>query len=451
MKLYDEIRRFLLVNILHHGLGILSTFSDKNLIRTTYWMEKITKRDHYKRAIKSIRDLFEQGHPSFTVFKKVLRETNTHHRKRLVKAFFINQLLIGSNRRKAFSETPGGFYPPGFMVISPTMRCNLNCFGCYAGSYDKGKDLPIKVMDRVLNEAKEIGMFFAVISGGEPFIRDDVVQLFERHKDVAFHVYTHGGLLDEKMIKRIIKAGNILPAISIEGFEEDTDRRRGKGHYKKIMNAMRLLKENGVLFGFSSTETRQNAQLIMSDAFIDHMVDAGCTVGWYFTYVPVGRQPNLDLMPTPEQRDALRRWVRHVRNTKPILVADFWNDGPVVGGCIAAGRKYLHINANGDVEPCVFCHFAEHNIKDTPLKVALNSRTFRFIRQTQADNPNPLRPCMIIDHPEVFREAVSMDGVYFTHDGADNVVTDISDFLDRYAADYAHYSEKAWREEYGHE
>ncbi len=451
MKLYDDFRRFVLVNTLHHGLGVLSTFSDKNLIRTTYLMEKITTRDHYKRAIKTIRTLFEQDHPSFTVFKKVLRETNTHHRKRLVKAFIINQLLIGSNRRKAFSESPGGFYPPGLLVISPTMRCNLNCYGCYAGSYDKGKDLPIEVMDRVLNEAKELGMFFAVISGGEPFIRDDVVQLFERHKDVAFQVYTHGGLLDEKMIARIIKAGNILPAISIEGFEEDTDRRRGKGHYKKIMNAMRLLKENGVLFGFSSTQTRENSDLITSDAFIDHMVDMGCTVGWYFTYVPIGRNPNLNLMPTPEQRDSLRRWVLHVRNTKPILVADFWNDGPVVGGCIAAGRKYLHINANGDVEPCVFCHFAEHNIKDTPLKVALNSKIFRFIRQTQDDNPNPLRPCMIIDHPEVFREAISMDGVYFTHDGADNVVTDISEFLDQYAADYARYSEKAWREEYGHD
>ena len=451
MKLYDDFRRFVLVNALHHGLGVLSTFSDKNLIRTTYLMEKITTRDHYKRAIKTIRTLFEQDHPSFTVFKKVLRETNTHHRKRLVKAFIINQLLIGSNRRKAFSESPGGFYPPGLLVISPTMRCNLNCYGCYAGSYDKGKDLPIEVMDRVLNEAKELGMFFAVISGGEPFIRDDVVQLFERHKDVAFQVYTHGGLLDEKMIARIIKAGNILPAISIEGFEEDTDRRRGKGHYKKIMNAMRLLKENGVLFGFSSTQTRENSDLITSDAFIDHMVDMGCTVGWYFTYVPIGRNPNLNLMPTPEQRDSLRRWVLHVRNTKPILVADFWNDGPVVGGCIAAGRKYLHINANGDVEPCVFCHFAEHNIKDTPLKVALNSKIFRFIRQTQDDNPNPLRPCMIIDHPEVFREAISMDGVYFTHDGADNVVTDISEFLDQYAADYARYSEKAWREEYGHD
>jgi MoaA/NifB/PqqE/SkfB family radical SAM enzyme len=451
MELYDEIRRAFYVNVLHHGLGLLSTFSDKNLIRTTYWMEKITKRDHYKRAIKSIRNLFEQNHPSFTVFKKILRETNTHHRKRLVKAFFINQLLIGSNRRKAFSESPGGFYPPGLLVISPTMRCNLNCYGCYAGSYDKGKDLPIDVMDRVLNEAKELGIFFAVISGGEPFIRDDVIRLFERHKDVAFHVYTHGGLLDEKMIGRIIKSGNILPAISIEGFEEETDSRRGKGHYKKVMNAMRLLKENGVLFGFSSTQTRQNADLIMSDAFVDHMVDMGCTLGWYFTYVPVGRNPNLDLMPTPEQRDALRRWVRHVRNTKPILVADFWNDGPVVGGCIAAGRKYLHINANGDVEPCVFCHFAEHNIKDTPLKVALNSPVFRFIREAQDNNPNPLRPCMIIDHPEVFREAVSMDGVYFTHDGADNVVSDISDFLDHYTEEYSHYSEKAWAEEYDHE
>ncbi|MBN1883600.1 MAG: radical SAM protein [Deltaproteobacteria bacterium] len=448
MSIYDEFRRFFLVQVLHHGLGVLSTFSDENLIRTTYWMERITKRDHYKRAITMIREMFRNDHPSFTVFKKVLRETSPRHRKALVKAFIINQLLIGSNRRKSFSETPGGFYPPGLMVLSPTMRCNLNCFGCYAGSYRRDEELSFDVLDRVINEGKEIGMFFVVVSGGEPFFRKDLMDLFEKHHDVAFQVYTHGGLLDEPLVRRIARAGNILPAISIEGFEEETDLRRGEGHYKRVMEAMRLLREDGVLFGFSATATRINTDLITSDVFVDHMVDMGCTIGWYFTYVPIGREPNLELMQTPEQRDRLRRWVRHVRNTKPILVADFWNDGPVVGGCIAAGRKYFHINSQGDVEPCVFCHFAEHNIKDTSLKVALNSNSFSFIRSCQQKNSNHLRPCMIIDHPEVFREVSSMDGVYFTHDGADNVVSELSNFLDQYAKDYAVYAEKAWNEEY---
>jgi len=297
MSLYDETRRFVLVQTIHHGIGVLSKFSDRGLINTTYWMEKITKRDHYKKAIKRIRELFESGHPSFTVLKKILRETHPRHRKRLVKAFIINQLLIGSNRRKDFSETPGGFYPPGLMVLSPTMRCNLNCFGCYAGSYDRSEELSFATLDRILNEGKEIGMFFAVVSGGEPFFRKDLIDLFEKHHDVAFHVYTHGGLLDKDLVKRIARAGNILPAISIEGFEEETDKRRGKGHYKKIMEAMRLLREEGVLFGFSSTQTRQNASFITSEPFIDHMVDVGCVMGWYFSYIPIGREPNLDLVP----------------------------------------------------------------------------------------------------------------------------------------------------------
>ncbi len=449
MSLYDETRRFVLVQTIHHGIGVLSKFSDRGLINTTYWMEKITKRDHYKKAIKRIRELFESGHPSFTVLKKILRETHPRHRKRLVKAFIINQLLIGSNRRKDFSETPGGFYPPGLMVLSPTMRCNLNCFGCYAGSYDRSEELSFATLDRILNEGKEIGMFFAVVSGGEPFFRKDLIDLFEKHHDVAFHVYTHGGLLDKDLVKRIARAGNILPAISIEGFEEETDKRRGKGHYKKIMEAMRLLREEGVLFGFSSTQTRQNASFITSEPFIDHMVDVGCVMGWYFSYIPIGREPNLDLVPTPEQRDNLRKWVLHVRNTKPILVADFWNDGPVVGGCIAAGRKYFHINSRGDVEPCVFAHVASHNINNTTLKEALNCDLFKFIRETQKNNENHLRPCMIIDHPEVLREACSMEGVYFTHKGADNIVSEIADFLDNYALEYAEFAEKAW-EGYDH-
>jgi MoaA/NifB/PqqE/SkfB family radical SAM enzyme len=449
MLYYDEIRRFALVQGIHNGMGLLSKMSDKNLIKTTHWMEKITKRDHHKRAIRRIRELFENGHPSFVVFKKVLRETHPRHRKRLVKTFIINQLLIGGNRRKAFSETPGGFYPPGLMVISPTMRCDLNCFGCYAGSYDKGDDVSFEDLDRVLNECKEMGMFFVVVSGGEPFFRKDLMDLYEKHSDIAFHVFTHGGLLDKELVKRIAKAGNILPAISIEGFEEETDRRRGKGQYKKVMEAMRLLREEGVLFGFSSTQTRQNASLITSDAFMDHLVDMGCSMGWYFSYIPIGREPNVDLVPTPKQRDTLRKWVLHVRNTKPILAADFWNDGHIVGGCIAAGRKYFHINSKGDVEPCVFNHFASHNIKNSSIKEALDSDLFKYIRSAQKDHTNHLRPCIIIDHPKVYREASSMEGVYFTHEGADNIVLEIADFLDNYAEEYAKFADKAW-EGYDH-
>jgi MoaA/NifB/PqqE/SkfB family radical SAM enzyme len=162
----------------------------------------------------------------------------------------------------------------------------------------------------------------------------------------------------------------------------------------------------------------------------------------------VGREPNLQLFPTPQQREHLRQRVTYIRNTKPILIGDFWNDGPVVGGCLAGGRKYFHINSHGDIEPCVFCHFATDNIKNKSLKEALNSPMFQMIRQSIINNPNKLRPCMIIDHPEVYRKATSLNGAYFTHEGAEKVIGELAPDLDRYASEYGKIADIVWEKEY---
>jgi len=392
--------------------------------------------------------LFEKEHPSIEVVRKMLKDTNHRQKEQLIKTFFVNQLLLGSNKRKKFSKQIDGFYPPGFMVLSPTMKCNLTCFGCFAGSYQNDYELSLNDIDRVLNEGKEMGMYFAVISGGEPFVNKNLLRMIEKHSDVAFHVFTNGSLIDERMADTIAELGNILPAISVEGFEKETDVRRGKGHYHKVMRAMKFLKERKLLFGFSATQTRLNSDLITSDRFVEHFIQQGCVVGWYFMYVPVGREPNLQLLPTPEQRDNLRQRVDYIRGTKSILIGDFWNDGPIVGGCLAGGRKYFHINAQGDIEPCVFCHFSVDNIKNKSLKEALNSPMFQKIRQTIRDNSNELRPCMLVDHPEVLKEVTSLNGVYFTHEGAERVITDLVPDLERYSAEYGKIADLVWEKEY---
>lgn len=300
-----------------------------------------------------------------------------------------------------------------------------------------------KFLDRILSEAKEMGVYFVVISGGEPFFRKDLLSLFEKHHDMSFHVFTHGGLLDEKLVSRLAELGNILPAISVEGFREETDRRRGAGHYDKVVRAMKLVKDAGILFGYSATMTKQNAGIMVSDEFVDHWIENGCTIGWYFLYIPVGREPKWDLVPTPEQRDMLRDRVAYFRATKEMLFGDFWNNGPVVGGCIAGGRKYFHINSKGDVEPCVFCHFALHNIKNVSLRESVTSPLFKKTQEYQKTNKNLLRPCMIIDHPNVYREVCKMPGVYFTHNGAENIVEQFNKEIDEYSLSYGELAGKA--------
>jgi hypothetical protein len=150
-------------------------------------------------------------------------------------------------------------------------------------------------------------------------------------------------------------------------------------------------------------------------------------------------------MPTPLQRIERWRKIREVRKTNPVVLADFWCDGPLVGGCLACSR-YLHINNRGDIEPCVFVHFAVDNIREKTLTEAVNSPFFQAIKRRQPYSPNLMRPCMIIDNPAVLREVVEEGGAYPSHTGAETIINEIAPDLDQYAAEYEVLADKAWEE-----
>jgi MoaA/NifB/PqqE/SkfB family radical SAM enzyme len=452
----DTIKKSIMLQFLNLLFAATSSIRDEKAFRmaysfATYLSKKIVRKDYYVAQIERIKELFDNNHPSLDVTKKILRNINPHQRKVLLRVAIINQLLLGTNKRKAFSEQEDGFYPPGFFVISPSMKCNLNCYGCYAGYYNKDAELTFDEIDRVVTEAKEMGIYFCVVSGGEPLFYPRIFDLFRKHKDMVFLMFTNGSLIDAKMCQEFVKVGNVLPSISLEGFRDLTDKRRGQGHFSRIMNAMDLMKEAGLLFGFSVTLTRENSEFLSSDEFIDFMIDKGCIYGWFFMYVPIGREPNYHLMPTPQQRGHQFERLTVLRDSKPILLADFWNDGPVVGGCIAAGRKYFHINANGDVEPCVFTHFATHNIRKSTLREALSAPLFKSIHKQLPVYENLLRPCTLIDKPDVSRRAVNECNAYFTHEGADIIFKDLANEMDQYAREYATIADSLWKRYYNHE
>ena len=229
------------------------------------------------------------------------------------------------------------------------------------------------------------------------------------------------------------------------------DARRGEGHFRKVMHAMDLLRSAGLTYCGSFTQTSRNTPVITDGRYIDMLLAKGVFALWLFTYVPVGREPDMELMATPEQRDQLRQRITEYRATKPMLFVDFWNDGPIISGCIAGGRKYFHVNANGDIEPCVFCHMAVDNIRRTSLREALNSPLFRKIRERQGEHDNLLRPCMLIDHPETGREFFHSAGTYPTHDGAAEIFTGLAPRMDEYSRRYGAIADQAWAKEFGGE
>lgn len=442
-----SIKRLSRKLVIRQMLRMLPHLSMNNICRIIDLGERLVNREDYKDVAESMKRYIREGHPAVKVIERVLNDLSPECRFRTIHNLFILALLSETSFREELQATEG-FRPPFFFVVSPTMRCNLKCYGCYAGEYEQSFGLSHEVLDRIFGEALELGIHLVTLSGGEPFVRKDIFDLFDKHRDMIFQIYTNGTLIDEEMAKRLSTLGNVAPIISVEGFEESTDARRGEGHYRRIMHVMDLLRENGVLFGASVTQTRQNWMEISSDEFADLMVEKGVYLIWYFQYIPIGREPDLSLMLAPQHRDGVRRRLGKIRSTRPFFICDFWNDGPYVDSCLAGGKEYFHINANGDVEPCVFAHFAVDNINDKSLREVLNSPFFRAIRARQPFSDNPLTPCMIIDKPHELRELVRRHHAYSTHPGAETLLEELAPELDRYAEEYHAIAEETWVKEY---
>jgi len=429
-------------------LDLLGRSSDENLIRLTYLGEKLTSDEEVLSGIAGVRGLLEDPrHPAKRLFRRVLDYLPPQNSRSLFETLFYRAWFLGGKKRDQF-EVEHGFRPPFVMILSPTLHCNLRCKGCYTLGYGTKPELPYELVKRVLGECQKMGIHFVTVLGGEPFVYPDLFQMIEEHPQIFFQVYTNGTLMTPEKAKRLSALGNVMVVISIEGYEEETDRWRGKGVYRKIMNAFDDLKKARVLLGTSATVTKENVDVVASGPFVDFMMERGSIAQMYFLYIPVNGQADFSLMVTPEQRDHLRKQVMYFRDTKPMFFLDFWNDGPHINGCIAGGRRYFHLNAKGDVEPCVYTHIAVDNIRNTTLAKALNSPLFRSIRARQPHNPNHLRPCMIIDNPHVMRELIEETKPYFTHPGAEEIYTTKSQEMDAYAKRFGELADQVWQNEY---
>ncbi|OPX32376.1 MAG: hypothetical protein B1H40_02615 [Candidatus Latescibacteria bacterium 4484_181] len=366
-----------------------------------------------------------------------------------------------------------GHCPPCFITISPGKACNLRCVGCYASSSAaSSQSLDYEIVSRILREKTQLwGSHFTVISGGEPLIWKSrgkgILDIAEEHNDNYFLMYTNGTLIDKDVAAKMAQLGNITPAISVEGFEEQTDARRGKGVHKKILAAFDNLRQVGVPFGISITATGHNAEIVVSDEFIDYYFgQQGAIYGWIFQYMPIGHKYTMDLMVTPQQRLMLYRREQELLKEKRIFFADFWNSGPVSNGCISAGRPggYFYIDWNGNVMPCVFFPYTVDNImevyqKGGDLNTVLNSAFFKAIREWQSDYSylkprdqvgNQIVPCIIRDHHRIARQIVERFGARPADKAAEEALRDREYYqgLTAYGEEVARLCDPIWEKQY---
>lgn len=416
-------------------------------------IEKIMGDSWKASSYEMLRELAHSPDSKWARYvNRILRDVDPN----IVKTFLLNAGFEagfrGYKTAHSMSEKHGCNIP-WIILMDPTTACNMHCTGCWAAEYGNKMNLSYEEMDRVITEGKELGIYAYLFTGGEPLVRKaDVIRLCEKHKDVAFHAFTNGTLIDEEFCQDLLRVGNFFVSVSIEGFEESNDGRRGDGHYQKVLAAMDLMHEHHIPFGVSICYTSKNYLTVTGDEFLDMLIDKGCVFAWYFHYMPVGVNADTSLLLEPEQRTYMYNRIREIRGLeggKELFAIDFQNDGEFVEGCVAAGEKYCHINANGDVEPCVFIHYSGANIREKSLLECLQQPLFLAYRNGQPFNDNHLRPCPMLENPEILQRIVKETGAKSTDLEAPESCEHLCGKCVEYADKWKVVADELWSESHG--
>lgn len=409
-----------------------------------YWGENFSD-EAYEKVAAAMKN---PNNKWMRTINRILDETDRHVAKMALlnlgyEAFIRGTKMIRQNRKKYHCNIPW------LILFDPTSACNMHCAGCWSGTYGHKYSLSFEDMDKIVTQGKELGVYLYMMTGGEPTVRmKDIFRLARKHHDAYFSLYTNSTLIDESFCKEVAKLGNITFQLSIEGTPETNDARRGDGHYAAVMRAMDLLKKHGILFGTSICYTRENVEAVTSDDFLRMLSDKGARFGFYFHYMPVGNNAVPELMPTVEQRKYMIERIRYIRSSACDITfypMDFQNDGEFVGGCIAGGRNYFHINSAGDAEPCVFIHFSNANIHDASILEILKSPLFMAYHKGQPFNENHLRPCPMLENPELLKKMVQETGAHGTNLESPEDVTHLCEKCKSYAAKWQPQADAIWQ------
>ena len=442
MKATDQIKRA----AFNKAIDYLLENPERNVAKIMDMIDKVAPDDVFPTQRAAFHQAIDDESNWYQLIMKILTDMNPQVRDRLIKTFVVDANMLAWPKQEAMRDQYHCNIPWA-ILLDPTSACNLRCTGCWAAEYGHKQNLTYEEIDSIINQGVKLGTHVYIYTGGEPLVRKhDLINLCEAHPDCAFLSFTNATLIDEEFVQDMIRVANFVPAISVEGFEEATDARRGEGTYAKVSNAMELLRENGLPFGVSCCYTSANASSIASEEFFDWLIEKGALFAWVFTYMPVGVGSPTSLMVHADQREHLYRFIREMREKKPLFTLDFQNDGEFVGGCIAGGRRYLHINAAGDVEPCVFAHYANVNIRETSLLDALRSPLFMQYYEGQPFNDNLLKPCPILENEGLLADMVKRAGAHSTDlqekESAENLCAKCHDSI----AEWTPVAERIWND-----
>ena len=417
---------------------------ETNLVKLMDWADKFADGEFPAQRAAVRAAIEDPNNAYYPYIRHIIRDVDPEVMKTTAVNFFINANLIGWPREEEL-RAKYNCNIPWAILLDPTSACNLHCVGCWAAEYGNKLNLSFEELDDIIRQGKEMGVYFYLFAGGEPLMRKkDIIRLCEKHNDCMFTAFTNGTLIDEAFADEMLRVKNFAPAISLEGFGEATDSRRGEGVYERVLRAMEILHQRKLIYGISCCYTSANYDSITSEEYYDMLIEKGAYFCWYFHYMPVGNDASPELLPSPEQRAEVYRRIRDYRSRKPLFCMDFQNDAEFVDGCIAGGRRYLHINANGDADPCAFIHYADSNIREKSLLDIMRSPLFMAYHDGQPFNNNMMQPCPMLENPKKLREIVEKSGARSTDMQSPETAEHLCSKCDSYAACWAPKAEELW-------
>ena len=435
------------IAMVDQALNYLDKDPHENLPKLLNIVEKFDLNHALSNQIKNVREgFFGQNDDWRKLVDSIYQDVDSEIIKTLFKNAVLNSVVL-SRSLKEEVKSKYDCNVPWAILLDPTSACNLSCTGCWASEYGNKLNLSFDEIDSIITQGKEIGIFMYIYTGGEPLVRKkDIIDLCKKHNDCVFLAFTNATLIDEDLAKQIREVKNFVPAISIEGDKKTTDSRRGDGTYDKVVHAMEILRKYKVPFGASTCYTSANYESITDDEYFDRLISFGAKFAWFFHYMPIGNDAVPELLLNPDQRETVYRKIRDVRNRKSIFLIDFQNDGEYIGGCIAGGRDYFHINPNGDVEPCVFIHYSDSNIREKTLIECLTSPLFMAYKEGQPFNCNHLMPCPMLENPEKLRDIVHATGAHSTDLISEESVENLCAKCSSYSEEWRPRAEEIWAE-----
>jgi MoaA/NifB/PqqE/SkfB family radical SAM enzyme len=302
----------------------------------------------------------------------------------------------------------GEYFPP-FLYLSITSSCNLRCQGCWV-DVEARNFIDLAALNRLVSDAKRHGNSFFGILGGEPFMHPELLELLEAHPDCYFQIFTNGQFITEKIARRLRELGNATPLISIEGRELVSDERRGKKDvFNKTMSGLRHSLEQGLLTGVATSVCQTNIKELLTEQWLQELIDRGVHYVWYHTYRPVGPKMNPALGLRPEQLVQVRRFVVEMRTKMPIAIIDAYYDHDGRSLCPMSTGISHHISPTGDIEPCPILQFATETIHDS-RGIFQTVRDSAFLKDFREVSAQATRGCVVLERPDLVKALVLKHG-----------------------------------------